>query len=393
MTNRSMQDLIFVSMENWDDVWRRNQFVCAGLARRFPSCKILFVGLPINVTNDIRRGRLPSLKSTDAAVPGLPNITLTRPLKLLPDTLGWGRRLNETLFRANVRAAAKRLGMQSPTLWLNPHSAVHMAGQMDASQVIYDITDDWTTLTQSPALTALTIAQDAALCRRADAVLVCSERLYEMKQGLTERLYLIPNGVDADHYKSVLDGTGPLPSPAEDWAQPVLGYTGTIHPDRVDVSLVEALAKRFPSGTIALVGPNMLTGEDKQRLAACGNVVLTGPVPYAEVPGIMRAFDVCITPHRVTPFTESLNPIKLWEYLAAGKPIVATPVAGFRDYPQFVRLASDADGFAEAVAAALAEDPLVGEARRTEARRHSWNSRLDKIVEVMDSKKELSRAS
>jgi len=388
-----MQDLIFVSMENWDDVWRRNQFVCAGLARRFPDRKILFVGLPINVTNDIRRGRLPNVKPNDRTVPGLPNIMLTRPLKLLPDTLGWGRRLNEALFRASVRAAARRLGMQSPILWLNPHSAVHMAGQMGESQVIYDITDDWTTLTQSPALTKLTVAQDAALCRRADAVIVCSERLQAMKQGLTERLYLVPNGVDADHYRSVLDGTGPLPAPADRWARPVLGYTGTIHPDRVDVPLIEALAKRFPSGTIALVGPNMLTGEDQQRLAACGNVVLTGPVPYAEVPEIMRAFDVCITPHRVTPFTESLNPIKLWEYLAAGKPIVATPVAGFRDYPYFVRLASDPDGFALAVEAALTEDPAAGEARRSEARRHSWNSRLDHVVEVMDSKKEFSRVS
>jgi len=393
IVNKIMQDLIFVSMENWDDVWRRNQFLCAGLARRFPERKILFVGLPRNVTNDIRHGRLPNFNEADRTVPGLPNITLTRPLKLLPDTLGWGRRLNEALFRASARAAARRLGMQSPTLWLNPHSAVHMAGQMDESQVVYDITDDWTTLTQSPALTALTVAQDAALCRRAEAVIVCSERLYEMKRELAEPLYLIPNGVDADHYRSVLDGTGPLTTPANHWAGPVLGYTGTIHPDRVDVPLVESLAKRFPAGTIALVGPNLLTGEDQRRLEACGNVALTGPVPYVEVPEIMRAFDVCITPHRVTAFTESLNPIKLWEYLAAGKPIVSTPVAGFRDYPQFVRLASDADSFALAVEAALAEDPAAGEARRTEARRHSWNSRLDQVIEVMDSKKELARVS
>ena len=215
-----------MSMENWDDVWRRNQFLCAGLARRFPDKKILFVGLPINVTNDIRRGRLPSLKSTDSIVPGLPNITLTRPLKLLPDTLGWGRRLNEALFRRHVRAAARRLGMQSPSLWLNPHSAVHMAGQLGESQVIYDITDDWTTLTQSPALTALTTAQDAALCRRADAVLVCSERLFAMKQDLTSHLHLVPNGVDADHYKSVLDAAGPLTPPSENWAKPVWDTPG-----------------------------------------------------------------------------------------------------------------------------------------------------------------------
>ena len=374
-------------MENWDDVWRRNQFLCAGLARRFPGIKILFVGLPRNVTNDLRHGRMPPLGAAESAVPGLPGITLTRPLKLLPDTLGWGRRLNEALFRAGVARAARRLGMRSPTLWLNPHSAVHMAGKMGESAVIYDITDDWTTLTQSPALAKRTIGQDAALCRRADAVIVCSERLYEMKRGLAKHLHLIPNGVDAGHYTAVLDGTGPLPFPADGWANPVLGYTGTVHPDRVDVSLVESLARRFPAGTIALVGPNLLAGEDRQRLAACGNVALTGPVPYAHIPDTMRAFDVCITPHRMTAFTESLNPIKLWEYLAAGKPIVATDVAGFRDYPQFVHLASDADSFGRAVEDALSEqDSTAGEGRRAEARRHSWEARLDQVAELLAGK-------
>ena len=369
-------------MENWDEVWRRNQFLCAGLAARYPGSKILFVGLPRDISNDLRHGRLTALAAADEAVPGLPGITLTRPIKLLPNTLGWGRRVNETLFRASVRRSAQRLGMQSPVLWLNPHSAVHMAGQMGEAAVIYDITDDWTTLTQSPALARLTAEQDADLCRRADAVIVCSERLFEMKRGLAQNLHLIPNGVEADHYKNVLDGTGPLPAPADGWAKPVLGYTGTIHPDRVDVPLVESLARRFPQGTVALVGPNLLTGEDRQRLAACPNVVLTGPVPYARVPEIMRAFDVCITPHRMTAFTESLNPIKLWEYLAAGKPIVATDVAGFRDYPQFVRLASDAGNFAKAAEEALGEDHAIGEARRTVARRHSWNARLDQVEKV-----------
>ena len=380
-----MPDLIFVSMENWDEVWRRNQFLCAGLARRFPEHKILFVGLPRDVTNDLRRSRLPSLAAADEAVPGLPNITLTRPVKLLPNTLAAGRRLNEALFRSHVRQAARRLGLENPLLWLNPHSAVHMAGRMGERSVVYDITDDWTTLTQSPALARLTVAQDAALCRRADAVIVCSERLLEMKRGLAENLHLVPNGVDADHYRRVLDGSGPLPAPADGWPRPVLGYTGSIHPDRVDVPLVESLARRFPQGTVALVGPNMLPVGDRQRLAACPNVVLTGPVPYAQVPEFMRAFDVCITPHRVTAFTESLNPIKLWEYLAAGKPIVATDVAGFRDYPQFVRIAPDADGFARAVEAALQESLVAGEARRAEARRNSWDARLDHVLGVLNA--------
>ena len=165
----------------------------------------------------------------------------------------------------------------------------------------------------------------------------------------------------------------------------MLGYTGTIHPDRVDVALVEAIAKCLPQGTVALVGPNLLPAVEQERLAQCGNVVLTGPVPYQQVPEYMRAFDISITPHRRTPFTESLNPIKLWEYLAAGKPIVSTDVAGFRDYPALVRLANDAESFVRAACEAQEEDPACAEARRAVARRHSWESRLDMVENVIAS--------
>jgi glycosyltransferase involved in cell wall biosynthesis len=123
-------------------------------------------------------------------------------------------------------------------------------------------------------------------------------------------------------------------------------------------------------------------------------VHFTGPVSYQRIPEYMRAFDVCIVPHRMTPFTESLNPIKLWEYLAVGKPIVATPVAGFRDYPQFVSLAATADQFLAAMQAALTEDPGSAPARRAEAAKHSWVSRVDQIETVLaDSVERRKRAA
>ncbi len=379
-----MDDLIFVSMENWDAIWRRNQFLCSGLAEQNPTAKVLFVGLARDVSHDLRKGRAGALRArATEAVPGAPNITLLRPLKLFPNTLRWGRLANEALFRHQVSQVARALGLRRPTLWLNPHSAGHMAGRMGEARVIYDITDDWSSLTQSPALLKLTIAQDAALCRRADAVIVCSERLYEMKKALARHLHLIPNGVDAAHYRNVLDGTSPLPPAVRDWPKPTLGYTGTIHPDRVDIDLVEALARAFPQGTLALIGPNFLPPNEQARLDACANVVLTGPVPYAQLPEYMRAFDACITPHRMTAFTESLNPIKLWEYLAAGKPIVATDVAGFRDYPQFVRIARDAESFIAEVREALSESRDTQLSRRAEALGHSWAARLADVQAVL----------
>jgi len=89
------------------------------------------------------------------------------------------------------------------------------------------------------------------------------------------------------------------------------------------------------------------------------------------------------SPHRMTAFTESLNPIKLWEYLAAGKPIVSTPVAGFRDYPQWVRLASDSNAFTAAVREALSEDRATQLQRRQQVADHSWQSRVDAIEQVI----------
>ena len=377
-------DIIFVSLENWDDVWRRNQFLCAAYARRYPDAKIMFVGLPRDLSGLARRGRFREMRgSADWSPPGLPNITVTVPPKLLPNALTAGRRVNEALMRSHVQKAAERLGVQSPLLWLNPHSAVHMAGHMGEQAVIYDITDDWISPTQDASVAALIQAQDAALCARADAVIVCSEKLFEMKRSLAHRLVLIPNGVEAGHYASVLNKSLPLPAETAQWPHPVFGYTGTLHPDRVDVPLIEKFARGLGSGTVALIGPNHLTPEDMARLALVPNVRLIGPQPYERLPEFMRSFDVCITPHRVTAFTESLNPIKLWEYLAAGKPIVSTNVAGFRDYPQYVRIAADTNEFACQCEAALTEDASLGKTRQAEASRHSWESRLDAVEAVM----------
>ena len=362
--------------------------------------KILFVGPPRDVTHALRHGRLGEARRLASAgagaaekAEGFDNIFVTRPVKLMPDTLGVGRRANERLYRRHVHRAARELGLydagRRPVLWINPHWAGHLVGHLGEAAAVYDITDDWTTLTQSPRRTARIARQDADLLAKADATIVCSERLRQMKAGRTGgSLHLIANGVDAAHYARVLDGDGSPHPLVADLPRPVFGYVGTVHPDRVDVGVVAALAADFPGGSVVLAGPEFLPAEARSRLLRMGNVLLTGPVPYASVPDVMRGFDVCITPHRVTPFTESLNPIKLWEYLAAGKPIVSTDVAGFRDYPELVDLAGDAEQFVAAARRALAEQaerPPTSAARRREAREHSWERRADEVEGVFAS--------
>lgn len=380
-----LKELIFVSLERWDDIWRRNQFLCDGWIRRHPEGRILFVEPPMDVSNAVRHGRWRELGEPRARRVGEGGrIHIVRALKFLPNSWALGRRINQWMAGRYLRQTIRRHGFMDTLLWINAHSEGHLAGRLGERGVIYDVTDDWTSFEESSKACGLTRQQDEALCAAADAVIVCSERLLEMKRPRAKSVHLIPNGVDSSHYARVCEADFARPADTQGWGRPVLGYTGSIHAERVDVALVEALARRLPNATIALVGPNMLGSADRQRLGRMKNIVFTGARSYAEIPAYMAAFDVCITPHLVTPFTESLNPIKLWEYLASGKPIVSTPVAGFRDFPQFVHLAADAEGFAQALFATLREDPSAAAARRSVAQLHSWEERLNAVEGVFD---------
>ena len=382
-----MTKIVFVSLEPWDDMWRRNQFLCDGLLRRIETSKILFVQPPYDNSYAMRSRNLAKIHLSASLVSGgyKGRLQLFTPTKWFPNSLPLGRKLNETLLTKQVKAALVSLGWSASHLWINQHEAAILLDADIAAESIYDITDDWTQFSGNQTHLELVQNQDKKLCMESDHVIVCSDQLFEDKCNLVKanRLHLIPNGVHVEHYQTVTDNSKPFYPVTHKWQKPVFGYTGTIHGDRVDVELVSRIAATNPQATIAMVGPNLLEADDRLRLSKFSNIVFTGAKPYARLPDIMRAFDVCIVPHVVTPFTESLNPIKLWEYLAAGKPIVSTNVAGFRDFPELVNVSDSYDGFLVNLDGALKEEPSFADARQAVAQQHSWGKRIDQVVQIL----------
>src|SRR4051812_8946095 len=119
-----MNDLIFLSLEDWDEIWRRNQFVCATLARRHPEMRILFVGLPRHAPRLLGAGHFKTVFSNPAySLPDLPTIPTPQPLRIAPESTDWGLRVNQRLYREHIRAAAATLKLRDPILWINPHWA------------------------------------------------------------------------------------------------------------------------------------------------------------------------------------------------------------------------------------------------------------------------------
>ena len=380
--------IVFVSLEPWNEVWRRNQFLCDGLLRESTDTKILFVQPPFDNSYALRAGKLKNMRLTPVVEDGgySGRLQCFIPTKWFPNSLPVGRDWNQKLLISQTKRVLRDLSWNATHLWINQHEAAHLLGAEIAPKSVYDITDDWTKFSGNHSQLALITDQDATLCESCDHVIVCSQQLFDDKASLVdpEKLHLIPNGVHVDHYQAVADMSIPAHPLAQYWKKPTFGYTGTIHGDRVDVSLIASVAKAYPLATIAMVGPNLLDQSEQQVLDRFSNIVFTGSQPYSDLPDIMRAFDVCIVPHLVSPFTESLNPIKLWEYLAAGKPIVSTNIAGFRDFSKLVSVAQTREEFVKAISATLASDKSSSSERQEVARQHSWDSRLDVVLSVLN---------
>ncbi|BCM93439.1 putative teichuronic acid biosynthesis glycosyltransferase TuaH [Abditibacteriota bacterium] len=388
------RDIVFVSLEAWDEVWRRNQFLVAGFLQAGLAKRVLWVEPPRNLALWLI-GRLRGQKTIlpragIAPIADMTGVFRFAPPQPLPNTLAPFRWVNERVERYSMKRALRQMNMARPLLWVNNHWAAHIAGHLGESGLIYDITDDWLVWERTLSRRQRLQRFDALLCERADATIVCSPQLLERKRGLAKHLHLVPNGVDAAHYSRIGDSDF-VPHPtASRWKKPVLGYLGTVHPDRVDVEMVAEVARAFPDATVALVGPNMLPPEDRAKLEPLPNVVLTGSVSYADVPTFLTAFDVALVPHVETPFTQSLNPIKLGEYLAAGLPVVSTRVAGFvevaDEHPTLLRAVSGNSPFLEACHAALAEGnpESCRRARRELAQTMSWDGRVASIARIVE---------
>ena len=358
--------LVVCSLEEWGTVRRRLRILVDELVARDPSLEVLYVAPAVDVPFELSKGRTDALRRPRTEQVH-PRIHVLRPRKWLPRSLGPAA--DRSLGR-QVSSAAAALGLVDPLVWVNDASYARWA--LGTSwPTLYDVTDDWLLAPLAPRQEARLRADDDLLLAHSGAVVVCSPDLARTR-GRHRTVDLIPNGVDVTLFRT------PQPRPDDLPPSPVAVYVGTLHEERLDVDLLAALAAARPDLSVALVGPDSLGPEASARLAALDTVHLLGPRPYDRVPAYLQHADVVVIPHLVNPFTESLDPIKAYECLAAGRPTVATPVAGFRELGPPVVVA-DADRFVDAVSDALAADP-AGDPPPEVA---SWGERADALAAVM----------
>jgi len=321
-------DIVVCSLEEWDDVWRRNQFFVDWLLREDSSLRVLFVEPAVDLPFEIAHRRWPAGTGLRQVTDG-GRLWARRPTKLLPRLVAPG--MVERHLIASVLDGVARLRLSDPLLWVNDASYAALAREVDWP-VVYDVTDDWLEGSGTARELARLHIADASLLERAEEVVVVSSAL-EKSRGARRAVHLIANAVDEEHFRT------PMARPADLPRGPVAVYVGTQHDGRLDVPLCIETARAIAPAKLVFVGPNCLGHESTRKLLQAGSVLL-GRRPYQEVPAYYQHADVIVVPHPVNSFTESLDPIKGYECIAVGRPTLSTAVAGMRDLGPPVEICS-----------------------------------------------------
>ena len=363
-------DLVLCSLEAWDEVWRRNQLLVQEILAVRPETRVLFIEPPVDLIHSARRHQMPRNLGVREV---RRNIWALRPHKVLPRALA-GANVDLALGK-QVLQTADRLGMKDFVLWINDTSYASLAVAIE-QPVIYDITDDWLEASGPQRLIRRRRFEHAAMMGRAQRVCVVSEPLLRESQRTREAVR-IPDAADMAHFQRPQDRPDDLP------AGPYAVYVGTLHVDRIDVDLCLDIARRISPASFVLVGPDCLEAGPRRRLLA-GGCTLLGPRPYIRVPAYYQHASVVVVPHVVSPFTESLDPIKLYECLAVGRPTVTTPVSGMRDAGPPIE-AVPRDVFANRVLQLLQE-------HRTNSPQPipSWRDRALEMLQVIEDARRLA---
>jgi glycosyltransferase involved in cell wall biosynthesis len=230
--------------------------------------------------------------------------------------------------------------------------------------------DEWTGFELSARRRMRFECHEKRLCEGASRIWAVSRRLVErLEPKYGGKLSYVPNGADVEHFERALSMRAP-----RDGRRPVLCYMGALE-SWFATKLVDGVARLLPDWTVLLIGPVGLKPDRRAELGA-PNIRFTGRVSYESLPGMLAAVDVCMIPFSLNDLVLATSPIKLYEYLAAGLPVVSTSMPEVVPFVEngVVECADTSREFARR-AKELAALHRV-ERRREVARNHSWESRI-----------------
>jgi glycosyltransferase involved in cell wall biosynthesis len=369
------RDIVCLASQSWESHWCTPQQISSRLAGHN---RVLYVEPMRSPLWWIRRSATHTRRPSGAPTEVMPNVwLLTLPPVFIPidayRRAPWLRHLNNRLCSLLVGRAMRQLGFHKAIAWVYLITVADAPLLRSADAVVYDCIDEWSGATEDPREKRFFTDLDRRLCRCADVLFVGSRSLAENRRDLHPRMALVPQGVDLAHF--LPSGSAAAPPDLAALARPIIGLVGVLNRERIDIDLLCHLAEQRPNWSIVLVGP-VWKGLDTERLARFANIHLLGNKPREQLGRYIEAFDVCMLPYLINDFTRNIFPLKLFEYLASGKPFVATPIPACAEFPRLIRTADGPVAFLAQLEEAMRDDtPALRDERIALARENDWDRR------------------
>lgn len=306
------------------------------------------------------------------------NLHVLTPLVVPLPGSAWARRLNRWLLIRSIRRALKRVAHGPVQVWSFTPDIAYLLDAFPAEKVLYYCVDDFASFSGYDSQQVL--RDEADLCQRADLVVTTSQVLQEAKSPLNPNTILVPHGVDYEHFSKALTNNLPVPEDMQDIPHPILGFFGLIR-DWVDLDLLAEVARARPDWHIVLLGDSTV---DLAPYRAIPNMHFLGRRPYASLPAYCKCFDVGLIPFKINELTKAANPIKLREYLAAGLPVVSTPLPEVLRFKGQVHTARSAGRMVTEIEKCLDGDSNRRERSNTMAG-ETWPHKLDLITAALSA--------
>jgi teichuronic acid biosynthesis glycosyltransferase TuaH len=317
----------------------------------------------------------------------------TWPINWLPPgrVYNFFQRVNNGIILRALRKMMRDHGIKR-YIYINcydPFFAGCLPKSMGAEMSIYHCIDD---ITQNAYTARHGAALENAAVACADLTLATSTNLRRLKEPFARRVELYFNAADVEVFERVLTGTYPRPAELNGRPGPVIGFIGNLDELRIDYPLLKEAALAHPDKTLLLVGP---VNSDEPRqigLDRLPNVVFAGSRRLQDLPPLLQHMDCVLIPFRCNTLTKSIYPLKINEYLAAGKPVVSTAFSDdIRGFAPVIYLAETPADFLRQIDAALGgQDPGLVQQRRAVARSNTWTARIGQLWEMVNPTHEVS---
>jgi glycosyltransferase involved in cell wall biosynthesis len=387
-------NIVYFGPEKWDGMWRNRHQLMSRFAR---FNRVLYVE-PVLFLNKLRHqlqqgdfGRIDFWKAVHRSrirkiseslhvysSPAYIPVSGRFPLDKL-SWWGWKMLLNRTLHT---------MGLNRPIIWLSKPDMAHYLGVLNEKLSIYHVVDEYVAYGNMTEETTKNIqSAEKDLLSRVDLSIVVSKQLFESKGTFNEHTYLIPNGVDYEAYENASRSRQPLPFDVADLSRPIIGYSGLIS-SRLDLNLLMNIAEIHPEWSLVLVGGTNEGWSDStyEQLQRMRNVHFLGLKDVSRMPYYVKAFDVCVIPYGMNKQAENLSPLKLYDFLAMGKPIVTTHFPAAREFQHVIHIAESKDSFIRLIELSLKEnDDVLFTRRKKIASQNTWDHRIYQISEIIQS--------